>query len=133
MRRTHLLFLSLALIPLLNLTGCSGLPAGTVTASNVTVSVSPGTMTLGTFLTQQFTATVTGSTNTAVVWEVNGLIGGAVTTGTISTSGLYSAPHYVSSSIIPANGAPTTVTITAISSANSAATGSATITLVPQQ
>ena len=40
----------------------------------------------------QFTATVTGTTNTAVTWSVNGVAGGNSTVGTISTSGAYTAP-----------------------------------------
>src|SRR5205085_12614673 len=50
----------------------------------VAVSVSPTSASLQTGGTQQFTATVTGSTNTSVSWSANG--------GTISTSGLFTAP-----------------------------------------
>jgi hypothetical protein len=75
---------------------------------------------------------VTGSSNTAVTWQVNGVAGGSTTTGTISASGVYSAPHYISGSIIPANSNPVTVTITAISQANPSANGTATITLTTQ-
>jgi len=42
--------------------------------------------------TMQFTATVTGTTDTAVTWSVNGIVGGNIIIGTISTSGLYAAP-----------------------------------------
>jgi hypothetical protein len=88
---------------------------------------------MATFGKQTFGATVTGSSNTAVTWQVNGITGGSIITGVISTSGVYSAPHYISSSIIPGGGMPTTVTITAMSQANAAAFGTATVTLVPQQ
>jgi len=131
MRRTHHLLVSLAFVPLL--AACSGVPGRVVTMGNVTVTVSPGTMTLGTFVKQTFSATVTGTTNQSVTWQVNGVAGGGTITGTISAAGVYSAPHYVSSSIIPANNAPTTVTITAISQASPSASGTATITLVPLQ
>ncbi len=42
--------------------------------------------------TKQFTATVTGTSNTAVTWSVDGANGGNATTGTISASGLYTSP-----------------------------------------
>ena len=52
----------------------------------VIVSVTPNNTTVTTNGTVQFTATVTGSTNTAVTWSV------ASGSGTVSTSGLYTAP-----------------------------------------
>jgi hypothetical protein len=42
-------------------------------SGQVSVSISPSVVTLGTLATQSFTATVTGSTNTAVTWQVNGV------------------------------------------------------------
>ena len=42
--------------------------------------------------TVQFTATVSGSSNTAVTWSVNGVPGGNSSVGTISSTGLYTAP-----------------------------------------
>ena len=50
----------------------------------ITVSISPTSSLLSTGGTQQFTATVTGTSNTAVTWTA--------TSGTISSSGLYTAP-----------------------------------------
>lgn len=111
--------------------GCSGLPKGTVTPQNVTVTVAPATATVSTFAKQTFTPTVTGTTSSAVTWQVNGVTGGTATTGTISTTGVYSAPHFISGSLIPAN-ANATVTITAISQAASTASGTATVTLEAQ-
>lgn len=58
-----------------------------------TVSLSPTSATLAPAGTQQFTATVQGISNTAVSWSVDGVAGGSSTTGTISTSGLYTAPN----------------------------------------
>lgn len=66
---------------------------------------------------QQFTATVTGTTNTAVNWSVNGVAGGNASVGTISTSGLYTAPSAAPSAA---------VTIRATSAASSSSSGSAT-------
>jgi uncharacterized protein (DUF1800 family) len=54
----------------------------------------------------QFVATVTGTTNPVVTWQVNGVEGGSTSSGTISTAGLYTAP-----TVLPN---PNTVTISAI-------------------
>jgi len=59
--------------------------------------------------------------------------GGSQTSGLISSAGAYRAPHSIASSLIPANGDAVTVTVQAISLANSAATGSATVTLQTQE
>ena len=59
-----------------------GFPHGT--AAQVTISISPTSATVATLATQQFTATVTGTTNTAVSWEVNSVQGGNLTAGLIS-------------------------------------------------
>ncbi len=88
----------------------------TITIPAVGVSVSPPTSTLGGGQTQQFTATVTNATNTAVTWTIAGL-------GSISTQGLYSAP-----AIVPGE---STVTVTATSVADATKSGSATIELMP--
>ena len=53
--------------------------AGTVcqvAVGQVAVSISPSLATLATLATQQFTATVTGGSNTVIIWEVNGVAGG---------------------------------------------------------
>ena len=81
--------------------------------TNVNISVSPSSATLTAGQTRQFAATVTGTTNTAVTWSVNPLI------GSISASGLYTAPSVTSSQ---------TVTVRATSVAD--ATKSATSTVV---
>ena len=94
--------------------GCS---SGTISSNTpqITVAVAGAALTrVGT--TTQFTASVSGTTNTAVVWQVNGVIGGSAATGTISAAGLYTAP-----ATLPAN---PSITITAISAASSSATGS---------
>jgi len=66
--------------------------------------------------TTQFTATVTGTSNTAVLWQVNGVTGGSATTGTISLTGLYAAP-----ATLPT---PNVVTVSAVSQESAAAMGS---------
>jgi len=112
-----------------------GSAAVTVTSqSSSTVAVSPASVSVEVFTTQQFTATINGQPSTAVTWHVNGVTGGSTTTGTISSNGLYSAPHSISNSIIPSNGAPVTVQVRAVSTANTSNSGTATVTLtVPNQ
>ncbi len=86
------------------------------TGSCVTnISVSPATQTLNAGATQQFTASSSGTTTTAVAWTVSG-------SGTVSSSGLYTAPSTVLTQ--------TTATVTATSTGNSAISGSATVTLL---
>ena len=85
------------------------------------VSVSPGTATIGT--QQQFTATVNGygTFSKTVTWTVSCTSCGNLSSGTISASGLYNTPYP----------APPSVTITATSTANPSISGSATVTLSP--
>ena len=66
--------------------GGSGFDASVPDAStsSVVVTVSPATASLAPAGTQQFTATVTGATDTAVSWSASG--------GTITAAGLYTAP-----------------------------------------
>lgn len=87
----------------------------------VAVMVSPLSASLLTGAAQAFAATVTGSTNTAVTWSVNGVNGGNATVGTISSAGLYTAPATVPS--------PATVTVRATSVASSSASASASVTV----
>ncbi|MFI5097460.1 MAG: hypothetical protein ACHQT6_05745 [Candidatus Acidiferrales bacterium] len=118
--------------------GCSGLSdvknSGTGSGQVTGVTVSPVTATMDPFQTKAFSASVQGNaTNNAVTWQVNGVTGGSATTGIISSAGLYTAPHAVAPSLIPANSITGTVTITAISQANATATGTAIVTLTTQQ
>ncbi len=84
-------------------------------APAVQVTVSPGTITLQPGQTQQFTATVTGSSNTAVTWTATG--------GTISSSGLFTAGSTAGSSF--------TVTATSVADSTKTATGRVTIQAAP--
>jgi uncharacterized protein (DUF1800 family)/plastocyanin len=58
----------------------------------IVVKITPAGAQLRPGETVQFKATVTGTTNPAVVWKVNGATGGTAYLGTISTNGLYTAP-----------------------------------------
>ncbi len=102
-------------------------PSKTATASVtivpvVRVTVTPASMSVLTGATQQFNASVVGTSNTAVTWTVQGTGCSAATCGTITSAGLYTAPQTVPSSA--------GVTITAISSADSSKTGSASVTIL---
>ena len=107
---------------LLLATGCGGTSSGSGSGSSpvqpaVIVTVAgPSTTQIGT--TGQFTATVVNTTNTAVTWQVNGTAGGNATVGTISGTGLYTAPM-----VLPAT---TGISITAVSQASPTVSATAT-------
>jgi DNA-binding beta-propeller fold protein YncE len=115
MKRWILLAGGLAVFGLV-LAGCksstSPSPTETITISPTTASVPVGTG-------QVFIATVSGPTDQTVTWQVNNIVGGNSTIGTISTAGVYTAP-----TTIPV---PNKVTVTAVSHADSTFTASATV------
>ncbi len=83
-------------------------------ATNVSISVLPTAVSLQTGAKQQFSATVSGSANTAVIWSASA--------GTITTNGLYTAPS-----------AAGTYTIRAVSNADATKSASAlAVVSVPQ-
>ena len=79
------------------------------------VSITPRTVSLYQGQTQQFTATVHGTTNQAVTWSMSG------TAGSISSAGLYTAPASVASN--------QTITVTATSVATPTEFQTATVSL----
>src|SRR6202012_6099645 len=87
----------------------------------ITVSVT-GPSSTRLLATAQFSATVTNSLNQSVIWQVNGVTGGNSANGTISLSGLYTAPATMPSSM--------SATISAISQASSTASASASDNLL---
>jgi hypothetical protein len=105
-KASGILNLALILIPTILLPSCGGGGSGGG-GGPVSVSISPQSPTVFTTMTQQFTATVSGTSDTLVTWEVNGVSGRGLGTGTISSSGLYTAPP-----------APGTDTIAAVSHAD---------------
>jgi hypothetical protein len=114
--------------------GCGGGSSSTttVTQSAVRVTVQPASVSVSNFRTQQFTATVTGSSNAAVTWEVNKTAGGSQKFGFISSAGFYVAPSAVPTKIdSQQNTVTTTLTITAVSQADTTASGTSTVTIVP--
>lgn len=91
--------------------------------NNATVTISPliANVQVGTSFT--FTGTVIGVSDTSVIWDVGGLEGGDAMVGTISQTGVYTAPSSVPT--------PNTVTVTAVSSAQPSKFASATVTITP--
>jgi len=121
MRRNTEIIVALAM---LGMAGCSGLPktaggGGGGASGTVTVTVSPSQTSAVLRQTVPFTATVTGTSNTAVSWEVAGVPGGNSTVGTIDANGNYTAPAAVPN--------PSTQVIFAISQASSSSTGTASV------
>jgi arylsulfate sulfotransferase len=97
------------------LTGCSSTPP-----PPITVSISPSPAFVGSAQTIQFTATVAHSSS-GVTWSVNGVAGGNSMTGTIDSSGNFTAPAVTQNA---------TATVTATSMANGAKSASATVNIV---
>lgn len=92
-----------------------------LTRPQVAVSISPASVSVQPGGSQQFAAAVVNTANTAVIWEVNGVIGGSPTTGTITASGVYTAPTAIPS--------PAIVIVTAVSQRTPAAAANANITI----
>jgi hypothetical protein len=111
-----------------NCAGKTSTPAGNPAPPNnpappsVTVSVSPNPISLRAGSSQTFAAAVSGSSNQSVAWQVNGVTGGAASTGLINSSGAYTAP-----AIVPS---PNTVTVQAVSAADSSVAGQSSVTLL---
>jgi hypothetical protein len=95
-------------------TGSTGSPASVPNTppdtSAISVAVSPTSANVQSGSSQQFTATVTGTSNTSVTWSATG--------GTISTSGLFTAGANAGN-----------FTVMATSAANTAKTAQASVTL----
>ncbi|HXY79182.1 MAG TPA: hypothetical protein VEI08_00955 [Candidatus Bathyarchaeia archaeon] len=109
---------------------CAGVTGGAGNAGNpgvppppasIGVTVSPNPVNVRAGATQPFSATVTGTSNSNVTWQVNGVAGGSASTGTISATGVYIAP--------PALPNPNSVTVKAVSAADSSVTGTSAVTL----
>jgi len=90
----------------------------TITLTPITVTVTPATASLFASGTQQFSASVVGTSNSQVTWSIN-----PTNSGSISASGLYTAPASV--------GTQQNVTVTATSAADNVTSSSSTVTLNP--
>src|SRR5271154_163880 len=131
MKMTKRYLLAAALLSLALAGGCAkgGNGAGNgiiVTVSDATTFSHGNILVAGLSVVLNFTATVTGTTNTAVAWSLSGTActGNPNPCGTIDpNSGVYNAPATVPN--------PAKVTITAVSRADSTARGNLPIKIVP--
>ena len=116
MRRA--IFLTFGLTSSVFLVSCGGGSSG---GQQITVTIDPTSTIVTVNQVTAFKDTVTGTTNTAVNWEVNGVVGGTATTGTISASGAYKAPAQVPN--------PAKVTVTVVLQADATKSASAAVTI----
>src|SRR5437660_6719010 len=124
MRRTLSLIASLIICPyLISCSGTSNGSSGTPPPTTSSVTVAPATVSLNKGGSQTFTATVNGTMDQSVFWEIVEATpkSGDSTHGFISNGGVYVAPTTVPS---PAN-----LTIKAISGTNTTKSGTATVTV----
>jgi hypothetical protein len=86
-------------------------------AVSAVVNITPSSATIAAGATLQFSAAVLNNANQSVTWAVDGIAGGNVTVGTISSGGLYAAPDAAGSHTIIATSiaAPTAFGSAAIS------------------
>ncbi|HEY2352251.1 MAG TPA: hypothetical protein VGH83_07050 [Candidatus Acidoferrum sp.] len=112
-------FLAMALLT----GGCGGGSGGGTTTppQQVTITIMPTSIAVSVSTPQTFTATVSNTSNTAVTWQVNGVMGGDATNGTIDAMGNYVAPAALPS--------PAAVTVSATSAADSTKSASAMVTI----
>jgi hypothetical protein len=90
--------------------------------ATISVTVSPDSTSVRASASATFSATVSGTQNTAVTWYVNDTTGGSASLGTIDTSGKYTAPATLPN--------PNSVTVKAVSSADSSKNGTSAVTLL---
>lgn len=74
---------------------------------------------------RQFSAAGPGGSTVPVIWAVNGVVGGNASVGTISASGLYAAPAYLTQQVA--------VTIGATDQSDPTASGSLSVAVVPRR
>ncbi len=97
-------------------------PPNPPASGNIQVSVTPNPVNVRAGSSQQFAASVSGTTNTAVSWSVNNVAGGNSASGTITSFGDYTAPAALPN--------PNTITVQATSAADSSASGSSDVTIL---
>jgi hypothetical protein len=121
MRRLAQVLVGFAALAALSSCG-GGSPQGSqLFGSNITVTVSPSSATVPAGGSITLTATVQNTSNTAVTWLVDGVPGGNSAVGTISASGVYTAPK------LPPSGG--TVPVSAESQADATKSSTATVTV----
>ena len=109
------------------LAGCSGLVNGSgggtkqPSPQQATLTVTPSSATVRGGDSQPFTAKTSDGSTPTLTWAVNGVAGGNASTGTITTTGVYTAPQFPPTSNM--------VTISATETTNATATASSAVTL----
>ena len=91
--------------------------------TNISVTISPSTVSVNVATSQQFLASITGGTNTVTIWQVNNITSGNDTVGRIDSNGLYHAPTTVPS--------PASVNVTAVSFEDQKVSATSTVTITP--
>jgi len=91
--------------------------------TNISVTISPATVSVNVVTTQQFQDFIQGGTNNVTIWQVNGTTGGNDTIGKIDSNGLYHAPVTVPS--------PAIVTVGAVSFEDQKVAATSAVTIVP--
>lgn len=91
------------------------------------MTVTPATANVPGASTQQFAVKTSDGSNPAITWAVNGVAGGNPATGTISATGLYTAPEFPPT--------PNTITVGAVETNDSSKSAQSAVTLgnpIPQ-
>jgi uncharacterized protein (DUF1800 family) len=120
-RRWNVVLLVLILV---TTASCALTPAGFTGPSptppdTTTLTISPNTASVRAGSTQTFVPSITSA---PLTWSVNGIAGGSAALGTISSSGVYTAP-----SVLPS---PNTLTVSAAETAKTSITGSSDVSLL---
>lgn len=110
----------------MTMVSCGGGGGGSTTP--ISVFITTDVSNIETFQTVQFAATVTGTSNSAVTWQLSCGTTGSVC-GSITPGGVYTAPNTVPTVATMDSTDPATVTVTAISQANSSISNSVGFTI----
>jgi hypothetical protein len=123
----HVCLLSILVVAAaMTMVSCGGGGGGSMTP--VTVNITTNVMNIETFQTVQFAATVTGTSNNKLTWQLTCGATGSVC-GSITPTGMYTAPNTVPTVATMMSTDPATVTVTAISQANTAISNSVGFTI----
>jgi hypothetical protein len=99
-----------------------GTPKNVILQPAITATISPTSATLPAGGTTAFSAAVQNAADTNVTWYVNQVNGGSSATGTITSTGLYTAPSVQSQ---------TAFTVTAVADADTSIAASASVAVTP--
>jgi hypothetical protein len=118
--------------------GATAVASVTIGGAPVTVQVSPSAAMVSVNHRQTFQAQVQNSTNTSVLWQVNGIAGGNALVGQVCvtssnpcqpvTSAANGSVDYLAPQAVPS---PNPVTLTAVSQADATRSASSAVTILP--